>query len=336
MAALTRLDTSDPQNVDPIRAADLARGALRLPQDMDVTASPLGGGKFSQTFLIEADTSEYVLRIAPPDNLLQLFYEYRMMRQEPGLHRLIQKHTDMRIPSVEAHDFTRQRIARDYLLMNRLPGTPLSEVRGRLSSEQVERILFDVGREIAQLHSIRLRRYGYRGPHRPMEPQSRWDDAFAIMWEKMLDDCVGCTIYTDQDKKLGMKLWHEYRGAFDPLCPCVPCHMDLWVANVLVHQGRFSALFDFDRACYGDPENEFAVAEYCGLTTSAFWEGYGRRPEPTREWAIRRWFYLLYEHQKYIVISVSTRRNNKPMARRYADQCRQSMHSFLRTGRPEF
>lgn len=322
--------------IDTSKACQLARHVLSLPDEAPLSAGPMGGGKFSQTFLINTDSNDYVLRIAPPDSLLQLFYEYRMMRQEPALHRLIQKRTRICIPTIIAHDFSRRLIDRDFLIMNRLPGRPLSEVRSQLSEQQIAQILFELGRQTAQLHSIRLARYGYRGPHAPMQPQARWDDAFAIMWSNMLDDCIACGIYDDQDKKLGLQLWQQYRNAFDPHCPCVPCHMDLWVANVLVHEGRYSALFDFDRACYGDRENEFAVAEYCGLTAKSFWDGYGSRPQQTRDRAVRRWFYLLYEHQKYIVISVSTRRNNPAMARDYANQCRQSMQDFLRTGRPEF
>jgi len=113
--------------------------------------------------------------------------------------------------------------------------------------------------------------------------------------------------------------------------------MDLWVQNVLVDDaGNLTSLFDFDRACFGDVENEFAVAEYCGLTGGSFWEGYGSKPNITREWAIRRWFYLLYEHQKYIVISVSARRNDFARAQRYANQCLTAMEYFHKTGRPEF
>ena len=113
--------------------------------------------------------------------------------------------------------------------------------------------------------------------------------------------------------------------------------MDLWVENVLVdNNGHVTCLFDFDRACFGDIGNEFAVAEYCGLTSDAFWEGYGSSPQHTKEWVIRRWFYLLYEHQKYIVISMSRRRNDPPRAQRYAAQCRASMEQFLKSGIPRF
>jgi len=324
-------------HIKPATAADLARGLL----DMDhAVAEPFGAGKFSQTFLIRADAGEYVLRIAPSDDLLQLFYEYRMMRQEPQLHRLIQERTDVPIPTILAHDFARTRIDRDYLIMNRVPGSAMSEVAGQLTPAQTAAILAELGRCVAKLHAIHNDPYGYVGPHHPMPPQPNWPEAFAVMWARLLDDCVQCGVYDQDDRTSAMRLFDEYRAVFDPAAPPALCHMDLWVANVLVHDGQFSALFDFDRACYGDPENDLAVAEYCGLTQEPFWQGYeeggGQRPERTREQSVRRLFYLLYEHAKYIVISVSARRNDPARARRYAADCRRAISHFSRTGDPVF
>jgi len=321
--------------VDAATVANLARAQLGL-DGAPLRVEPISSGKFSQTFLLVHRQGEYVVRVAPPDDMLLLFYERRMMRQEPALHRLIQKRTDVPIPTIVRYDFTRRRIDRDYLIMRRLPGRPLSEVASHLAPRQIDAILRELGRHVARLHAIRTKRYGYLGRHRPMEPQRRWDDAFAIMWEKLLDDCVGCGIYRPEDKTAAMRLWETYGWAFDPYVPASLCHMDLWSANILVHEGRFSALFDFDRACFGDRENDLAVAEYCGLTREPFWEGYGERPPRSPEWAVRRWFYLLYEHQKYIVISMSARRNDPARARDYARQCLESIAAFRRTGRPVF
>lgn len=325
------------QTIDERTAADLAGDLLALDKPK---ARPFGAGKFSQTFLVSAGDDEYVLRVAPPDDLLQLFYEYRMMRQEPALHALIEARTDVPIPKILTHDFSRERIDRDYLIMNRVPGAALSEVSHRLSSDQVSAILAELGRCVAKLHAVHIDRHGYVGDHRPMEPQPTWPDAFAIMWRKLIDDCVACGVYVEDDRTLAMEVFDEHREVFDPAAPASVCHMDLWIANVLVHEGRFSALFDFDRACYGDRENDLAVAEYCGLTREPFWRGYvetgGARLDGSREQRIRRLFYLLYEHAKYIVISMSTRRSDPPRAHGYANDCRAAMANFQRTGRPDF
>jgi aminoglycoside phosphotransferase (APT) family kinase protein len=321
-------------DIDAAMALKLAAGLLH-GQAEPTRAKPANSGKFSDTFFIASDgAEEYVLRIAPPDSVRQLFYEYRMMRQEPGLHVRIQAETNVRVPTILACDFSREWIDRDYLLMNRLPGVPLSECAAALTREQQSAVLRRLGADVARLHRVHADAYGYLGPHAPMPPQENWHDAFAIMWARMIDDIVACGMYGDEERALAMRLWEKYRDAFDRAVPAALCHMDLWVANVLVEDGRYSALFDFDRACFGDPENDFAVAEYCGLTTEAFWTGYGARPEATDDYWIRRWFYLLYEHQKYIVISVSSCRNDPPGAKRYASECLTSMAAFEATGEP--
>ena len=319
-------------------AERLVRHSMNL-ENVPLQLSLAGTGRFSTTYFVNTppEMEDLVIRISPPDDLLLLFYEKRMMRQEPALHRLIRRKTQIPIPEILTFDFSRTQIDRDYLTMNRMPGRSLAEMRDQLTQTQMNRVSTEWGSHISELHRIKAKRYGYIGAHRPMEPQARWDDAFEIMWAKMLDDCLNCGVYSEEHRKLGLQLWDQYKGAFDPACPSVLCHMDLWVENVLVDDaGHVSCVFDFDRACFGDAENEFAVAEYCRITTPAFWEGYGKKPAQSREWAIRRWFYLLYEHQKYIVIRVSDRHNDMAGASNYAARCISSMRNFLNTGRPEF
>ncbi|MCI0512994.1 aminoglycoside phosphotransferase family protein, partial [candidate division KSB1 bacterium] len=281
--------------------------------------------------------AEYVIRIAPPDDLRMLFYEKKMMRQEPALHQKIQAATAIPIPTILKYDFSRQTIDRDFLIMNRMPGTSLAEKQSLFPPWQLRQIFRQWGEYVAALHTIQASQYGYLGDHHPMEPQSRWDAAFAIMWSKMLEDCMECGAYPAAAKILGLKLWEKYQSAFDPHCPSVLCHMDLWIENLLVNEaGAVTCLFDFDRACFGDAEQEFAIAEYCGITTPDFWEGYGHTPAQTREWALRRWFYLMYEHQKYIVIRLSARHFDPAGAQRYATECLDAMSRFWDSGDPVF
>jgi fructosamine-3-kinase len=77
-----------------------------------------------------------------------------------------------------------------------------------------------------------------------------------------------------------------------------------------------TGLLDWDRAPWGDPEIEFAVLDYCGISEPAFWEGYGAERDRSPEAEVRRVFYLLYELQKYIFIR-RVRRNRPDQAEQY-------------------
>lgn len=103
-------------------------------------------GKFNTSFFVEGGPVPLVLRIAPPDDRSRmLFYEHRMMRQEPALHALIRQQTNVPIPAIIAHDFNHRDLDRDNLLMERLPGVPISGTSG-LSREGLADVLREVGR----------------------------------------------------------------------------------------------------------------------------------------------------------------------------------------------
>lgn len=312
--------------------------AAALMGDGPWRCRPFGAGKFSETFAVERDGKEYVLRIAPPDSVRQLFYEYRMMRQEPAIHRRLLAETAVPVPPILASDFTRRRIDRDCLIMPRLRGEPLSRVQ--LAPDAHDRAFRQWGRYVAEIHRLSdpAGRFGYLGEHRCMDPQPTWAEAFALMYRRELDDIVACGVYDRPTADSALKLLEDHLDVFYHCRDPRLLHGDLWVTNLLVRpNGEVAGVIDFDRACWGDVEWDLAIAEYCGVTRPAFWEGYGRRVE-TRQGpaAVRRLFYLLYEHQKYIVISMSSRRDDPPGARRYARECLAAMETFRRTGRPVF
>jgi aminoglycoside phosphotransferase (APT) family kinase protein len=317
------------------QATDLAFGLLdEKPQEV----RRFGAGKFSETFAVTAGGGAYVLRIAPPDSLLQLFYELRMMRQEPGIHARLRAETTVPVPEIVAHDFTRARVDRDYLIMPRIPGRPLSEAE--LAPAAAARALEEWGRHVAAIHQLTdlEGRFGYLGEHRCMAPQPTWAEAFRTMYRKELDDVVACGVVEAGQADDAMALLEDHIDLFGHCAESRLLHGDLWVTNLLVEDnGRVTGVLDFDRACWGDIEWDLAIADYCGVTAPPFLAGYGATLDRhSGDAAIRRMFYLLYEHLKYVVISISTRRNDPPRARRYASECLAIMERFRRTGDPAF
>jgi fructosamine-3-kinase len=136
-----------------------------------------------------------------------------------------------------------------------------------------------------------------------MEPQADWPSAFHVMWHKLLEDIEGCGGYAPGEADKMRRLLDRHMRAFARPVPASLLHMDVWSENILADErGRLTGLIDWDRACWGDPEIEFAVLDYCGISAPPFWEGYGAERDRSPEAEVRRVFYLLYEVQKYIVI----------------------------------
>jgi fructosamine-3-kinase len=288
---------------------------------------PIATGKHNRSFWVASSQGRFVLRVAPPDSTGLLFYERRMMRQEPALHRLLRERTSIPVADVVAADFSRARLDRDYILLTALGGMPMSEVR--LNTAAQAETLRQVGQCLRQLHQLTaleclgVPAYGYLGEHQVMAPQTTWWQAFHAMWNLLLDDVLASGGYTPADAERMRALLQAYQACFHHDVAPALLHMDVWAQNILVNgDGSVTGLVDFDRALWGDPEIEFAVLDYCGISEAPFWEGYGQMRDVSPDAEIRRIFYLLYEIQKYMPIAI-WRRGDPGAARRYREQCLQ-------------
>ena len=278
---------------------------------------PIRTGKFNTSFFVGAGGRDLVLRIAPSRETALLFYERDMMRQEPDIHRQLRAHTSVPVAAILAYDDSHDDVPHDYVLMERLPGVPLTEAPGAA----MDRVLRTVGEHLAQTHAQRADTYGYIGAHRPMEPQPSWSEAFALMWRQLVEDIAGVGCYDRDEQRFVLELLDGYRDAFERPVPSCLLHMDIWHQNILVDpdSGAVTGIVDWDRALWGDPEIEFAVLDYCGISEPAFWEGYGSVRDTSDEARIRQLFYLAYEVQKYIVIRAG-RSGDRDSARQYKAQ----------------
>lgn len=273
-------------------------------------------GKYNTTYevmlarrTLSSSPPAVILRIAPPDSTGGTFYEKGMMAQEPEIHQIVRGKTTIPVAEIYTYDNSRKVIDRDFLIMEKLPGKPLSQLH-HVTPRFYDLVLEQVGRMLAELHRITRDRYGYLGAHKCMEPQPDWLSAFRLMWNKLIDDVVAVGAYTDSEAATLRGLLEENAWAFNREIPASLLHMDIWAQNILVDdRGRVTGLVDWDRALWGDPEIEFAVLDYCAISEPAFWRGYGRERDRSTETRVRGVFYYLYEVQKYIVIH-ALRRNN--------------------------
>jgi len=215
------------------------------------------------------------------------------------IHQLLLEKTTVPVARIYAFDDSHSIVPRDFLIMQRLPGIAMTE----LSHVDEDAVLRQVGVALAQTHAQKSSSYGYVGEHHPMEPQASWVDAFIIMWGKLVDDVASVGYYDDEERTLMLSTLDKYIKLFDHSTEASLLHMDVWAQNILVEGGNeLTGLLDWDRALWGDPEIEFAVLDYCGISKPAFWEGYGATRDESLEAQVRNFFYLLYEMQKYIVI----------------------------------
>ncbi len=260
-------------------------------------------GKFNTTFFVQVVSDDLVLRIAPPADAGFIFYEKDMMAREPELHQLLKKRNSLPVPEIFVYDTDHDIIERDYLIMERLPGIPASQA-GFLNQTMWNNVLGQVGGFLKEVHGITTNRYGYLGAHQPLPPQPTWRQAFAQMWKTMIQQIHDIGAYTDAERDEFLDGFDTHHKAFAVQAPASLLHMDVWAQNILINrEGEVTGLIDWDRACWGDPEIEFAVLDYCGISEPSFWRRYGKgRNSDDPNVHIRFYFYYLYELQKYIII----------------------------------
>ncbi len=275
-----------------------------------VRFQPCDTGKFNHTYFVDGTPESIVLRIAPVDDPSRyLFYEYRMIRQEPELHEVLRRDTSVPVPRIILADFSQSMTDRDFLVLERIEGYPISD-HPDLTSTKLDDVLRAVGRCLREVHDVTANKYGYLRDG-VMTPQDDWARAFTIMWNRLLDDVDACGGYDTDQATMLRGLLDKYLNVFDRDVPASLLHMDVWGQNILAdNAGNLTGLIDWDRALWGDPEIEFAVLDYCGVSEPAFWEGYGRKRDATAEAKVRKVFYVLYELQKYIFIR--SRRGGSP------------------------
>ncbi len=269
---------------------------------------PFGSGLYNSVHVFKLEDKKFILRAAPPDDTPKLFYEVDMMHSEPPVHELVQKQTDIPVPEIVYHDFSRNVFDRDYLIMEKLPGT--------VGGYDLE----ELGRYISRLHDIKQKEGKFGYPCRRFDMGGRWRDVFLDCAHRIFHDCRRAGAVSTEEHDYFTSVYRSCESVFIDCEPCL-LHLDLWRTNILTDSGRITGILDFDRGLYGDPELEFAVLDTYSSATEEFFEGYGR-PRPCCEEAeVRRVLYLVYELIKYPFIRLA-RGGSESTAAEHVRECR--------------
>jgi fructosamine-3-kinase len=149
----------------------------------------------------------------------------------------------------------------------------------------------DIGASVRRLHQKLGDRYGWPVDYRlgTVEMDNRETNDWPLFWGEQRLAATARVLdrpWRDRVERLA--------GRMAELLPAAPppalLHGDLWSGNILVRDGKLSALID--PACYhGHAEVDLAMLTLFGEPPPPFWENYG---EPEPGWAERRVVYQLF------------------------------------------
>lgn len=152
-------------------------------QDQVTNVTPQIGGTFNDVFRVTlADGRRLILKVQPSPDFPLLAYEQGIMRTEALFYQLAGQRGP--VPAVVHGGFGRPGDARDFLLMTEIPGQPWPAVADQIDRGQRRKLRGDLGRIVADLHSMTGTQFGY--PARPLA--GSWREAFGAMLETILTE----------------------------------------------------------------------------------------------------------------------------------------------------
>ena len=258
---------------------------------------PLTAGYFNTAYAVHFlnHQPDVVIRIAPHPEQPVLTYEKNLMRREVLILETVQEIDGNLTPKLLGYDFTGRMIDRDVMFIEKLSGVSLQDVKDKLAPENLQEIERHVGQYAARLGEVKGKFFGYFGDG-PGHDSSSWRAAFMAIIEALLRDgeSLGVVLPLSWPDLRG--LIHAHAGPLDEITQPALVHWDLWAGNIFVkpQNGQFviEGIIDWERALWGDPDIETAVA--CSFYGPAFFEGYGKQLADRGPEAARQSLYRLY------------------------------------------
>ena len=216
-----------------------------------IQISPLGNGEFNAAYKVSCDHgTDYVLKIAPPEDAKVLTYEKNMMDSEVFWYTQMHEKTDILCPQVMVSDFSGSILKSSCFIMEMMEGEPLWAVG--FSDEEYQEIARQKIGMLTKIHRITNDRFGYR----QTGLKASWYDALKGMASDLVMDCRQLGYQTIDGER-----FLQYIDKYEGLLKTVPCRMvnfDLWDSNVLYNAATGKICWiDPERGFWGDPVADF-------------------------------------------------------------------------------
>lgn len=165
------------------------------------------------------------------------------------------------VPRILLADGSKSLIASNFMVMDRLPGSPLADGERGLSEQACFAAYADMGRLLHQVHAITLESFGYIGAAGVVKPFASNRAYVSFQFDKKLGEFADHGGPTDLVVRL-----RAYVERSEPLLDsCATprlCHYDFHPGNILAERKddglRLTGLIDLENAIAGDPLMDIA------------------------------------------------------------------------------
>ena len=209
------------------------------------TIQLLSGGMVNQVFLVNG---QYVVRIGARENAFErLRYEAELLQQLAG---------QIPVPAVLAFGEQEQRA---YQIQEFVRGQKLYLIWDQLGSAGQERLVAEFAGYRQILGAVRFADFGM--VFEPAQRCASWEAFLSAKFQRTLAEISALQIHVEPGfAELAQQYFAEYRHTLAGDISAL-VHGDLWLGNILVDEGRISALLDFEFALHAPPDYELHILE---------------------------------------------------------------------------
>jgi aminoglycoside phosphotransferase (APT) family kinase protein len=255
------------------------------------------------------DTSEVILKIAPPKGSTVMTHEKNIMYTEVETMRLVKAKTSVPVPQVLYYDDSHVLCDSDFFIMTKIKGKSFQSQFENMKDEDKNAIEYKVGEYNRAMNSIIGSGFGYYGQKE--KQGSDWYEVFKSIIKDAIQDSKVYDVILDIPENDIYSLLDEYKDIFKEVQTPRLVHWDLWAGNILVEDGVIQGLIDFERCLWADALMEVGFRSYSN--PEFFYKGYGITELTKNEKVRAKWydFYVFLimtmesDYRKYEDTSIS-------------------------------
>jgi aminoglycoside phosphotransferase (APT) family kinase protein len=206
---------------------------------------PLQGGQVNQVYRIDHD---YVLRIGEREGAFQ------RLKSETGLLQSLAG--EIPVPEIVAFGEQEDKV---YQIQKFVPGQKLHTLWRDMSPVEQEAIAAELAGYLKVLHGRATPHFGYL--HEDAPPPVSWADYLSAGFHRTLEEIAAYHFRMAPGFiELAAQYFDEHQQVLQDATPAL-VHGDLSFVNILVHQGKISAILDFEYAMQAPKDYELLVME---------------------------------------------------------------------------
>ncbi len=215
-----------------------------------IETAPLGLGMFNSAYGIVSDTGEeYVMKIAPKNDLPVMTYEKDMLKTELYWYGVLAENTDIALPKIYFEDFSCKDIHANWFLMEKVSGVH----RNKFETDAAEKNKISV-EMICKMHKIKNGKFGYI----QNTLYENWYEAYRSIVMALVDDAQRMGKHCKNGERL-IPYIDQYKEILAK-AECTLVNFDLWDTNLLCENRGGKIVFtliDPERSFWGDPIFDF-------------------------------------------------------------------------------